>query len=227
MTVSLRFGSARPGPEALLVERALEMGLPRFSTTEPVLMMEPELEVGRPDIVVAYRRDERTTRCSAGPPLDDIHWKLLHLIYELRWTTTDDLAALTCFTPCVVEQAVDDLSEYDYLRWTRRGVRARALPKVFGLTRIVAIEAKISDWRRAVLQAHRNYWFASDSYVLLPAERCTSAALEHARSRGVGVLSVGSSRTRLRQRANRAPLPSSYASWVLCQWALSQGGTLS
>lgn len=58
--------------------------------------------------------------------------------------------------------------------------------------RLVAFEAKLSDWRRAFHQAYRNASFAQRVYVLLPRDRI-ARPLEHRSSfelRGIGLCSV-------------------------------------
>ena len=54
---------------------------------------------------------------------------------------------------------------------------------------IIAIEAKLRDWRGALQQAYRNTSFASESYVLMPLDaipRVLAHAVEFSR-RGVGI----------------------------------------
>jgi hypothetical protein len=57
---------------------------------------------------------------------------------------------------------------------------------------LIAFEAKVERWRKALHQAYRNRCFANLSYVLLPPETARKAqryAIEFSR-RGVGLCSV-------------------------------------
>ncbi|NLF24472.1 MAG: hypothetical protein GX589_02290 [Deltaproteobacteria bacterium] len=59
------------------------------------------------------------------------------------------------------------------------------------LPRIVAIEVKVSDWQKAILQAYRNTIFAHQSFVALPssiAERIKRETI--VKQYGIGVLSI-------------------------------------
>lgn len=58
--------------------------------------------------------------------------------------------------------------------------------------RLCAIEAKLSDWQRALLQASRNYDFANESWVLLDHSRSTPAiaALPEFVRRNVGLATM-------------------------------------
>ncbi len=67
----------------------------------------------------------------------------------LRWGVTDLRRAVTAL------EAAGLISE------TTRRVRARSLNDIFLARQIIAIEAKMTDWRRAIEQAIANTWFAS------------------------------------------------------------------
>jgi hypothetical protein len=56
---------------------------------------------------------------------------------------------------------------------------------------VVAIEAKLDDWRRAVTQARRYLTYADHAYVALPAERVPRVAEPAFLSAGVGLIAVG------------------------------------
>lgn len=59
------------------------------------------------------------------------------------------------------------------------------------LPEIVAIEAKVSDWKRGLAQAKRNLLFAHKSFLALPAKIAIRVITEPVfRERGIGVLAV-------------------------------------
>jgi hypothetical protein len=55
---------------------------------------------------------------------------------------------------------------------------------------LIAIELKVSKWRKAVDQAHVNRWAATSSWVALWHECITEDAWRYAADAGVGVLAV-------------------------------------
>lgn len=63
---------------------------------------------------------------------------------------------------------------------------------------IIAVEAKLRDWRAAVRQAVRYRWFANESYVALPSVLASQPAVQaFSESNGVGLIAVEWSSVRL------------------------------
>jgi hypothetical protein len=62
--------------------------------------------------------------------------------------------------------------------------------------RLIAIEAKISDWQRVLVQAYRNLQFADESWVVLDHTyiRAAMAQLERFKVAGVGLASIDRNR---------------------------------
>ena len=117
---------------------------------------------------------------------------------------------------------LEDLVEANLV--VRRGIRyaPRSVADVFVAKRIVAIEAKMSAWREALEQAAANLWFASHSYILVPALNCLRSICEEAKKLGIGVLVFDGKQTRTALRPRRQPIPASYGSWLINEWALEQ-----
>jgi len=89
--------------------------------------------------------------------------------------------------------AVEFTREWDY----RNGVTDVLARDSEG--RLIAFEAKLSDWRRAAHQAYRNTVFAGVAYVVMPAGKAAAAAkhLPVFEAYGVGLCSFDGKRVRI------------------------------
>jgi hypothetical protein len=96
------------------------------------------------------------------------------------------------------------------------------MSKMFVVKRIVAIEAKMRAWRDGLDQAVANMWFASHSYILIPALKCLRTIREEAEKFGVGVLVFDGDQTRTVLRPRKQRIPASYGSWLINEWAVEQ-----
>jgi len=210
------------GPELELLDGVVRRYEARLGPDGPVVFREPAMPTGFPDIVAVFcRHGSQTapsTRRRLGP--EHLRLRLLHHVYSLRRSSAPDIAAALGRDERRVRRLLDDLEQALLLRQTRDRAVARALESVFIATRIVAIEAKIRDWRNALRQAVANTWFASHSYVLMPSERVGEAVSQHAARLGIGLMTYDGSRISVRVRARRLSIPSSYGSWLVNEWAV-------
>jgi hypothetical protein len=92
-----------------------------------------------------------------------------------------------------------------------------SLDIVFAATQIIAVEAKMKEWRSALAQAHLNTWFTSHSWVLVPRVPRNSTLLQDARELGVTVLAQEQATCVL--NSNLDETPRSYVSWIFNDWA--------
>jgi hypothetical protein len=89
-----------------------------------------------------------------------------------------------------VRQIVEPARDLQVATEVRTHGRSRADVLVLADDRLIAIEAKLSDWRRALGQAALNQSVADLSYVAMWAGRIPAALLEHAEKEGIGVIAV-------------------------------------
>lgn len=220
-----RLRSPTAGPELKMVEDALSVGLSGLPAGRRIVFKEPEIEFSFPDIVVAVQRGG-VPMSPAPRGLHAQHFRVLNHLHARRSRAAFPVglvAETLCLAPRRAQGIIDELASAGMVTITKTGA-ARPVPVVdtFGLTAIVAVEAKMSDWRGAINQAVRNTWFASHSYVLLPARRAGEAAIRAAIGLGIGVITFDGRRCETIARAVRQPLPTSYAAWLVDEWALAR-----
>jgi hypothetical protein len=208
------------GPEALFVSSFLASGILAGNGSRPLTFREPKLPTGFPDIVAVYLRDSELTINPSRNSLTSEHLKLLHHICNVRTTSLDAISADLSWRNKAVRRCIADLESAAliYLRGDR--VSSRQIKGIFAAKKIVAIEAKIDNWWRAVHQACSNTWFASHSYVLIPRNRNIEIVKQYAISVGVGVIVFDGSAAEKVVEARAHALPASYGSWLINEWAI-------
>jgi hypothetical protein len=209
------FRPLRLGPEFELLERFLSA--PLFDVPvgcEAVIFREPRLPSGFPDLVIVIWDKKRTARwCPAREVLTRDDVRMAHYIYHQGPCTDDQLKAV--FTGSV-SKSIARLDAAGVLKAHRATWQLRPLTDVFATRQIIAVEAKISEWKAGLEQAVLNTWFASASYILVPNVPNRSSLLERAKSLGIGVWA--DHHTPVKPEKTQC-LPRSYASWLFNEWA--------
>lgn len=207
------FRKGRSGPEQDLVDWFLELRSVKPNRGERLtIFREPRLPTGFPDIVaVIWKESVMDGWGCERRNITPSDLRLMHYLVTSGPTRESDIKQLFGL---ITQQSLNRLlrSEMVFLRgncW-----QARPLSKVFGIRRIIAIEAKINAWRDAIDQAFINTWFTSESYVLVPAIPKGAMLLDKASERGIGVLSKENP-----YLLPQPPMtPRSYATWLFNEW---------
>ena len=209
------FRLSRRGPEQRLVDwfiRELPFDVPR--NCRGTLFREPRLDSGFPDVVLVVWHPATMQQWSADrAKLKTGDLRLLHYLLESGPTSEADLKRV--FHRGLVS-SLSRLREADVARHTRDRWVIRPIAKSFAVRNIIAVEAKVADWRRAARQAHLNTWFTTESYVLLPDAGKDHPLLATARALGIGV--VSQIQGLVRRPRSKGSLPRSYASWLFNEW---------
>src|SRR5690606_26441777 len=95
-----------------------------------------------------------------------------------------------------------------------------SLANIFLANRIVSIEAKMSNWRKAIFQAVNNLWFASDSYVLIPDLKNSGNIASYAKDYGIGVIKFDGEKSVELLAPVSNKIPASYGSWIFNEMAV-------
>jgi hypothetical protein len=178
-----------------------------------VLFQEPRLESGSPDLVYVSWRSEVVDKWSRHRDFLTLrHLKLLQYLHSRRSIVRTGSLHFGAH-----RQLLRDLVVAGLVLEGGDDLTLTPLSRAFAATRIVAFEAKISEWSRVLRQAYANTWFASESYILLPRAPKHTRHIERARELGVGVYVLNSELRRLAS-PRRYPLPASYASWQVNEW---------
>jgi hypothetical protein len=200
------------GPELELVERFIPaMPLVHAPDSRVTVLREPGLESGFPDLVIVVWRFARTAdwgKSRFALVLEDL--RLMHYLFQRRRAAQSELE--DHFGRRFARSSTERLKDAGLIRLAGRAWFPSAFERSFAATKIIAVEAKIGNWTTVLNQARLNTWFASKSYVLVP--RVSQSQVRDAQRFGIGVLSPEQHGFR-EWGASTAPLPRSYASWVV------------
>jgi DNA-binding MarR family transcriptional regulator len=187
-----------------------------------LFLREAELPTGVPDLIAVEPRVRPELGVAKRRRLQLMHLQILHFLNDSGPTTTEEIARLLNQPIRKTALVLKELEALVLVVRRRNRFAPRSVSKVFIVKRIVAVEAKMQAWREALEQATANLWFASHSYILVPALNCLRVICEEAKKIGIGVLVFDGKQTRTVLRPHKQPIPASYGSWLINEWALDQ-----
>lgn len=207
------------GEELDLVDRYLEKWLAQSDDhTNLTIFVEPKLQSGYPDVVAVYWDPSVAAEWPAARgELTPTDIRIAHHAYLARKV---DMNALKALAPGrKLNAALNRLLDAGIFTQGKTTLLQRPIAEIFAVRRLVAIEAKLCAARRGLDQAFQNTWFASESYLLIPALPKNPEFLDAARRLGVGILEETTPIEKSAVRARRDRIPKSYPSWLFNEWA--------
>ncbi len=219
--IGLLTRTPKPGPELDMVEREAPglVGMFMRSAQEAAVFWEPKVDVGFPDLVLAifypavYNSwtNERST-------ITTTHMKIVHQLFSSRGMSSASLEKRLGFTSRELLRSFERLLDAGLVRRSNSQWRLMPFSDVFGIHRLIAIEAKLSNWTEAFMQAESNTWFASESYVLSPVTQPKVTTQDKSSAHHVGILTSGKGTLQKVVPSSRNRLPASYGSWQFNEW---------
>lgn len=208
----------RTGPEYDLVESFLEKYQDFFcdSGYNLSILIEPFMEIGYPDIV-AVSWDRKIFKGFNSNRLDitKLDIKILNHLSLSSGKNILDLNLELGFDTRTIEASLLRLQKADLILDYNSCFTARPLGEIFAPSKVIAIEAKISDWKHAFQQAQLNHWFSSESYVLFPGLEARQELLEYSENYRVGLLMGSKGNFNKITNFSENEIPRSYGSWYL------------
>lgn len=201
-----------------LIKATLKSGL-SFGPGIPVVLREPKMPTGFPDVVIVYTGNRVMFLPKDRKPLSRNHFQVLFHLQHVGKSTPEKISEQLLLPDRQLTSLLSDLQEANLIFIRNKFVAARPLEKIFKARRIVAIEAKLTNWRKAIQQAVANLWFASQSYVLLPPMRTLKKVAQEAKKFGIGVIVFDGEQTKMIVKPKRQRIPISYGSWLINEWA--------
>lgn len=157
---------------------------------------------GRADFVlVDYEPEVLKSRLAAGlPPIrTGSHTKVIGALSSRYARPADEVAARTGLWLPTVERSLSSLVRSGAISKTA-DARYRRHPALVPVASLLALEAKLSDWGRAIEQARKYALWSHRTVVVLETLTNKEATLSRARRLGLGVAVESSLLVRPRQR---------------------------
>ena len=210
------------GEEYSLVEQFIDYYCHTFTRnnkkTQLAIFLEPQIESGYPDIVFASYLPSITDNWSdIREKLDTNDLKLLSYLCNANDVLGVKLIAKLGFPEKQTITSLEKLMDAKLVSYRERSWRVRELRNVFSLTKLVAVEAKLSDIKKVVEQTHHNTWFASHSYALTNSTRPQVETLKTFSRYGIGLYCKGPQFRKVVE-AKQYTLPSGYLSFQFNEW---------
>ena len=221
--IGLKFRSSTPGAETLLVENFIDFYcsrfLRRFKTQNLAFFVEPQLASGCPDIVFAHYAPAfaESSWSEVRDGLNTEDFKVLSFLIQTGGVNGKELVSKLRLPESRALNSLEKLLDSKWISRTDRCWRPSGVGRNFGLTKLVAIEAKINAMGRVTAQAVANSWFASHSFALTDTPRPRPATLASLARQGIGLYCKGKQFRKALDSRTR-PLPSSYASLLFNEW---------
>lgn len=141
------------------------------------------MPTGYPDCVVVEYDSRAYGNEMACLKLSKLDRKTLYVLMKSCGMTLSELSLLSGYPEDSLRASLFSLRKAGLARYF--GGKWHSVKKRNGIKKVVAIEAKLTGWKRAVEQAVVDSTFANESYILMP--KATKRAMEYAAQSGVGV----------------------------------------
>ena len=219
LRAGLRCRHPKSGPELDMVMEYVAEHLPAAEPGERrEVLLEPHVFAGYPDAVVLYWDEAAGARLRTR--FDGVRLFDLQVLSALSQRRSWTLQSLCIAYGRQTERSLERLANAGAIVVADSRVRTAPLDDILALRRLIAIEAKMRDWRGGLVQAIHNTWFAPESYLLLPTLPQHRTPLNEAERFNVGVLDrrtpILKPSAKTPRRMLRQP---SVGAWLVNSWA--------
>lgn len=186
-------------------------------TYDYTLIQEPFTELGYADLVcVRWKKSIKSKWSSKRNNLikDDI--RILHHLYNCReYKSASEIQNDLGFSKKEIEKIINRLFDAELITENKScNIKIKPKNEIFFLHEIIAIEAKLKDWRCALDQSLNNISFASKSMALFPNKIITDNLLENYRKTEVGILTFDAKYQEI-VKPKIKEIPTALTSWYI------------
>jgi len=208
----------RQGPEEKLVNWFINNI--KFQSPDHIDILcfkEPVLETGFPDLVfVIWANQIAKLWPDDRKMLNTLDVKILHFL-SINGPTSE--CELHQFYKHKYRSSLKRLMSAAVIEENNGEISAKPLSEIYGVIKIISIEAKIGNWKKVLEQAWINTWFSNESYVLIPSKLLERTFEGLQLYSDIGILTDNDDHLDIEILSESSGQPKSYVSWVFNEWA--------
>ena len=208
----------KEGAEATFVDSFLRANdLFQDEKLEYMVLQETITDGGISDIlVVSWERNSEINWNKDRNNLGKQDLKILHFISskKSKGISIRTLVSNLGYNQKEINSTIQKLKKSSLIELNRNRVIVKKLKDNFFVRDIIAIEAKLKNWKKAIEQANLNLNFSSKSYVLVP-EPNTSKLNKFHEDLNTGLITFDGNKAKVVIKARKNKLPGSYYSWLI------------
>lgn len=210
------------GAEYTMVEQFIDYYCSKFIRDNKkhnlAVFVEPRIDSGFPDVVFAvYRPSIMDNWSNEREKLDVSDLKLLSFLCYTPNTTGDVIISKLGLPEKQTLRSLEKLMDAKLVVRRNNCWQARNIRDIFSITKLIAVEAKLSSVSKVAEQSFLNTWFASHSYALINATNPHNDTVQSFSQCGVGLYCRGKQFKKVVD-ARQYALPSSYLSFQFNEW---------
>lgn len=211
------------GAELELVEKFINFKISEFEKSRKrtylAVFREPQIESGYPDVVFAeYSPTAFEKWTDARFFLTNSDLKVLQHIIACDGTEAITLIRQLGIDAKSLLLTLEKLLDAKMIKREAKTWKAYNINKIFGIKKLIAVEAKIKNWSAVLQQALLNKWFASESYALSKlSKKPTKRVVDLFENNGVGMYIFNGEFKKI-NNSQILQLPSCYGSFMFNEW---------
>ncbi len=213
----------RPTGEYTFLDKFLESGyFDKFQNKKYniTLIHEPFTQLGYTDLVcIRWNKEIGENWKADRNKLVKNDIKILHHLYNCRiFKTVEEIVGDLGFSIQQVNKTLSRLSKAEIITINKLGkVKIKPISEIFFINEIIAVEAKLRDWKRALEQSQNNVLYASKSFSLFPEKTINKNLIKNYKMTDVGVLSFDSTYHEL-IKPKKNKIPTAITSWYFNEY---------
>ena len=182
------------------------------------VFVEPRIDSGFPDIVFASYLPSIVDNWSENrETLSVFDLKLLSFLCTADDISGSRIISTLGFPEKQTLTSLERLMDARLISYRSHSWRVREIRSIFSITKLIAVEAKLTDISKVVEQTHINTRFASQSYALTSSAHPQIETVKTFKRFGLGLYGKDLQFKRLVE-AKQYALPSSYLSFQFNEW---------